>query len=166
MITVPNSHKMKKADGLDEGEQMNCPKCYAVLYIQDYKGLEIERCSSCKGMWLDYHELDELEDTKMDDDEMKGSIMFRSYDSDVHCPVCDSGMQMFHYRAYDLELDFCPKEHGFWLDFGEEKRVLDIMKQRIKDLKRSSKAEAEWVGMLRRFKSRSFVDLIKGMFRR
>jgi Zn-finger nucleic acid-binding protein len=73
---------------------------------------------------------------------------------------------MFHYRAYDLELDFCPNEHGFWLDNGEEKRVLEIMKQRVKDLKRSSTAEVEWAGMLRRFKSKSFVENMKGMFRR
>jgi hypothetical protein len=26
-------------------------------------------------------------------------------------------MRVFEYRAYyDLELDFCPEEHGFWLD--------------------------------------------------
>ena len=53
---------------------------------------------------------------------------------------------MFNYRAFNLELDFCPNEHGFWLDSGEEKRVLEIMKQRVKDLKRSTDAEVEWAG--------------------
>ena len=85
---------------------------------------------------------------------------------DLHCPTCQSGMQMFHYRAYELEMDFCPNEHGFWLDSGEEKRLLEIMKQRVKDIKRSSDAEVEWAGMLKRFKSKSFVDNMKGMFRR
>ena len=72
---------------------------------------------------------------------------------------------MFHYRAFNLELDFCPNEHGFWLDSGEEKRVLDIMKQREKDMKRAQDAEAEWAGMLRRFKSKSFGDRMNGLFR-
>jgi Zn-finger nucleic acid-binding protein len=147
-------------------EEMNCPRCHAALSLEKYRGIEVDRCSSCKGMWLEYHELDQLEDAVMDDDDVKGSVMFRSYQGDLHCPTCQSGMQMFHYRAYDLEMDFCPNEHGFWLDSGEEKRVLEIMKQRIKDMKRSSNAEAEWAGMLERLKSRSFADRMKGMFRR
>jgi len=151
---------------ISEVEQMNCPRCQAALSVEQYQGVEVDRCRSCKGMWLEYHELDQLEDEELDDDDVKGSLMFRSYQGDLHCPTCESGMQMFHYRAYDLELDFCPNEHGFWLDSGEEKRVLEIMKRRIKDLKRSSSAEAEWAGMLKRFKSKGFADRMKGMFRR
>ncbi|MQF48383.1 hypothetical protein FIM08_00540 [SAR202 cluster bacterium AC-647-N09_OGT_505m] len=145
---------------------MNCPRCQTALSMENYKGVEVDRCASCKGMWLEYHELDQLEDKELNEYDVKGSLMFRSYQGDLHCPTCGSGMQMFHYRAYDLELDFCPNEHGFWLDSGEEKRVLEVMKQRIKDLKRSSNAEVEWADMLKRFKSRGFADRIKGMFRR
>ena len=144
---------------------MVCPRCRSALSIEHFKDVEVDRCSGCKGMWLEYDELDLLEDREMDEDEMKGSLMFRSYVGDLHCPTCDGGMQMFHYRAFDLELDFCPNEHGFWLDSGEEKRVLEVMKQRVKDLKRSQDAEAEWAGMLRRFKSKSFGDRMKGLFR-
>ena len=43
---------------------------------------------------------------------------------------------------------------------------MEIMKQRVKDLKRSADAEVEWAGMLKRFKSKSFGDRMKGMFRR
>ena len=144
---------------------MNCPRCHAALSVEQYQGVEVDRCRSCKGMWLEYHELDQLEDKELDQDDLKGSLMFRSYQGDLHCPTCESGMQMFHYRAYDLELDFCPNEHGFWLDSGEEKRVLEIMKQRIKDLKRSGAAEQEWTKLLGRMKSRSFSDKLKGLFR-
>lgn len=145
---------------------MNCPRCKSILSKQTYKGVEVDRCSRCKGMWLDYHELDELEDTVMDDDDEKGMVMFRSFQGDLHCPVCDSGMQMFNYRAFELELDYCPSEHGFWLDAGEEKRVLEIMEQRPKDLKRAANAEGEWAGMMKRLKSKGFADKMKGMFRR
>ena len=144
---------------------MICPRCRATLTIERFKGIEVDRCSACKGMWLESDELDQLEDRKMDDDDLKGSMMFRSFVGELHCPHCDGGMQMFHYRAFNLELDFCPKQCGFWLDSGEEKRVLEIMKQRVKDLKRSEDAEAEWAGMLRRFKSKSFGDRMKGLFR-
>ena len=60
---------------------------------------------------------------------------------------------------------YVSNEHGFWLDGGEEKRVLGIMKQRIKDIKRSSSAEEEWAGILKSFKSKSFLDKFRGMFR-
>ena len=145
---------------------MKCPRCNSDLSVEKFKDVEVDRCPGCKGIWLDYHEMDQLEDMEMDDDEVKGSMLFRSFVGDLHCPSCQSGMQMFQYRAFDLELDFCPNEHGFWLDSGEEKRVLEIMKQRVKDLKRSSDAEVEWAGMLKRFKSKSFGDRMKGMFRR
>ncbi len=135
------------------------------MTVEKFKDIEVDRCSTCKGMWLEYDELDRLEDRAMDDDELKGSLMFRSFAGDLRCPTCDVEMQMFHYRAFNLELDFCPKQCGFWLDSGEEKRVLEIMKQRVKDLKRSGDAEAEWAGMLRRFKSKSFGDRMKGLFR-
>ena len=144
---------------------MVCPRCRSTMSIEQFKGIEVDRGSGCKGLWLEYDELDLLADREMEDDDMKGSMMFRSYVGELHCPTCDGGMQMFHYRAFDLELDFCPNEHGFWLDAGEEKRVMDIMKQRVKDLKRSQDAEVEWAGMLKRFKSKSFSDRMKGLFR-
>ena len=145
---------------------MNCPRCHARLSLEKFRGIEIDRCLSCKGMWLDYDELDQLEDTVMDDDDVKGSLMFRSFLGDLSCPTCQSGMQMFHYRAYDLEVDFCPNSHGFWLDSEEERKVMDLMKRRINDIKRSSDAETEWAKMLRSFKSRSFAERMKDMFRR
>jgi len=126
----------------------------------------VDRCSSCNGIWLDYEEIDQLEDTVFDEDDIKGSMMFRSYLGDMLCPKCSVSMQMFHYRAFDVELDFCPDGHGFWLDSGEEKKVLDIMKKRGEDLKRIKKAESEWYRTLRKMKSKSFGERMKDLFRR
>jgi len=117
-------------------------------------------------MWLDYAELDQLEDTVMDEDRLKGTMMVRSDGSELPCPRCSGPMRWFRYRYYNLELDFCEVEHGFWLDKGEEKRVLEIMEQRTKDLKRSASAEVEWGRFVSSLKSRSFKDRLKGMFRR
>jgi len=145
---------------------MKCPRCDSELVIEQYKGIEVDRCPSCKGMWLDYGELDELEDTAFDQDTIKGSLMFRSFRGDLLCPKCQRPMQYFNYRAYDLELDFCDQEHGVWLDAGEEKRVPELMEQRITDLNRKTKAEAEWAGFMKNLKSRSFVSKVKGLFKK
>ena len=144
---------------------MDCPRCSVALQIKNYKGVEIDACSQCEGLWLDHPELDELEDNRFDDDDSKGTMVYAVSPSDIACPQCSGPMKTFNYRAYDLPLDACEAEHGFWLDKGEEKRVLELMNQRIKDLNRSGSAEAEWVKMLGRLKTKSFSDKIKGLFR-
>ena len=145
---------------------MNCPRCHIELRLDNYRGIEVDRCPTCAGMWLDYGELDQLEDTVFDKDKLKGSLMFRSFDSELVCPKCEGRMQRFNYRAYNMELDFCEQEHGVWLDAGEEKRVLELMKQRIKDLNRKANAEKEWGDFLTKLKSPSFLDKAKRLFRK
>ena len=145
---------------------MNCPRCNSELRSENYKGIEVDRCPQCQGMWLDYGELDQLEDIVLDKDKVKGTVMFSALQGKLPCPKCGEAMQRFNYRAYNLELDFCERGHGTWLDAGEEKRVLELMGQRIKDLKRKVKAEAEWGNFLRKLRSPSFFDKVKGLFRR
>ena len=145
---------------------MRCPRCGSELKIETHKGIEVDRCSSCEGMWLDHHELDQLEDTVLDDDPVKGTMMFTSGGSDLLCPRCQSHMRWFRYRQYNVELDFCEAEHGFWLDKGEEKRVVEIMAQRIKNLKRSASAEVAWGSFLSNVNSRSFMGKVKDLFKK
>ena len=145
---------------------MNCPRCSIELKVEKFKGIEIDKCCRCEGLWLDYHELDQLEDTVLDDDPIKGTMMFGSMSGELPCPRCGIPMNWFRYRQYNLELDFCEAEHGFWLDKGEEKRVAEIMEQRIKNLKRSVTAEAEWGKFLGGLKSKSFMNKVKNLFKR
>ena len=37
---------------------MQCPKCGMELIEIDYKGIKIDECSECEGIWLDAGELD------------------------------------------------------------------------------------------------------------
>jgi Zn-finger nucleic acid-binding protein len=64
-----------------------------------------------------------------------------------------------------LRLDYCENQHGFWLDAGEEERVLQLMKDREKDMKRKFEAEAEWDRTLQRFRSKSFWRKLTDLFR-
>ena len=142
---------------------MKCPRCGAPLDVTDYKSVEVDRCPNCHGMWLDYHEMDDLEDQTFADDRLKGMMMYAVRDGDISCPKCDSTMKVFNYRAYDLPIDLCPNDHGFWLDQGEAEQVEQLMKQRIKDLARSASAESVWGGFVKGLKSKkSLMDRIKG----
>ncbi len=48
---------------------MRCPKCGMELIEIDYKGIKIDKCSECEGIWLDAGELEavaKLEKTGFD----------------------------------------------------------------------------------------------------
>ena len=130
---------------------MNCPKCGAELVQKYYKGMiEVDSCPACRGMWLDVSELDRLEDVVFDDDMHKGSLIHSQKKTDYLCPHCESPLFEFQYRLYDLRLDYCSENsHGFWLDAGEDERVLGIMRQRADDLQRKVDAEMEWKQVLK-----------------
>jgi uncharacterized protein len=37
-----------------------CPKCGAELIPVPYRGIELDKCSRCRGVWLDFGELDQV----------------------------------------------------------------------------------------------------------
>lgn len=139
---------------------MQCPKCNSLLMGATKRGIDVDLCSNCKGMWLDLNELDELEDHEFSDDENKGTLIFRDVESKLNCPHCSSLLKSFHYRFYDLILDYCPNQHGFWLDEGEDAKVLEFMEKDAHDLERKIGAEERWGKIIKKLRSRSLIDRI------
>ena len=37
-----------------------CPKCGAALVALHYRGVEVDKCARCRGVWLDCGELDQV----------------------------------------------------------------------------------------------------------
>lgn len=130
---------------------MNCPKCSSELTKKYYKGMfEVDSCPNCRGMWLDFNELDKLEDVIFDEDEHKGSLVHFQTRTEFPCPHCGMLLDEFKYRLYDLKLETCAKNnHGFWLDAGEDERVMEIMQKRAGDMQRKINAETEWKQILK-----------------
>ena len=50
----------EERERLKELHFMKCPKCGLDLVEIDFKGMKIDECSSCRGMWLDAGEFDAL----------------------------------------------------------------------------------------------------------
>ncbi len=116
--------------------------------------IEVDSCPNCRGMWLDSLELDHLEDTAFDDDSHKGSLVHFQSKTLYPCPHCGNELDEFQYRLYDLKLEYCAtKDHGFWLDAGEDERVMEIMSQRAKDIQRKLDAETTWKQTLKEMHS-------------
>lgn len=58
--------ELKRQKEKEEREQlkqlhwMHCPKCGMELKEEVFKGIRIDRCTSCNGVWLDNGELEQL----------------------------------------------------------------------------------------------------------
>jgi Zn-finger nucleic acid-binding protein len=123
---------------------MLCPRDQTELKEEQLHGIEVDHCPTCNGRWLDHHELDELEAGKATEEERRGMIQYAQRESELPCPVCGELMLAFNYRAYNIELDSCEQEHGFWLDAGEVGEVRDTIEERVRGLKRAATAEESW----------------------
>jgi Zn-finger nucleic acid-binding protein len=141
---------------------MKCPNSDGDLVQGKRDGVEMEVCPSCHGMWLSRQELTQLEDEVFDfGDDEKGSLMLGSTPTSRKCPQCGKAMRTFQYRLYDLELDFCEDQHGYWLDADEDKRILELMKKEEKNLGRKVLAEDRFAAHLQYLRSGSFLDRIR-----
>jgi Zn-finger nucleic acid-binding protein len=159
---------------------MKCPKCNADLVKQTRHGIEVDYCANDHGMWLDAQELDQLEDEAFKEDVEKGTLIFSSTVSNFKCPKCNTPLKQFDYRLYDLTLEYCENKDGFWLDAGEDERVLQLMKQRKKDMVSKHETETEWKNVERhdmdpeaewkfdliRLRSKEFIDKLMDKFHR
>jgi Zn-finger nucleic acid-binding protein len=144
---------------------MVCPKCGSELKKEIYRGIEVDQCIKCKGMWFDLQELDQLENEAFDVENLKGTLMLTSQPTTNKCPHCQSNLRQFEYRFTSLILEYCVNQHGYWLDAGEGERVLQLMKDREKDELRVAKAEDNWKQSITKLRSKSFVSKVKNLFK-
>ena len=143
---------------------LKCPRDGAELQVEMHMKIEVDHCPECNGRWLDHEELGHLESTVASEGDRSGMIDYAKEESELLCPVCTKKMVAFNYRAYNLQLDTCEEQHGYWLDAGEEGRVRDVMKERVEGLGRAANAEASWAQFLSNVKSPGMWDNIKNMF--
>jgi Zn-finger nucleic acid-binding protein len=135
------------------------------LQTQNDRGVEVEACPDCQGMWLTPVELDELENEAFNNEANKGSLYLVSHDTELKCPVCSSALKQFDYRFFDLQLDCCP-EHGFWLGKDQDNRILELMRDEEKRVERKFGTEDSWANYINHLRSPSFFRKVKGLFHR
>ncbi len=61
-------------------------------------------------------------------------------------------------------MEFCPNQHGYWLEDDEDTRVLELMKKEEAELARKLLAEDKWSALLHHMRSGSFFDRLKDLF--
>ena len=123
---------------------MKCPLDGGELSRQNYEdNIEVDKCSQCGGIWLDYKELERIEETVERDyaeeiqqlpdliDGAYAMALARSKPA-TECPKCNQTMERReHGGCSQVMIDVCPHCRGVWLEEGEI-RALEVFFERTK----------------------------------
>lgn len=104
--------------------QSFCPKCKQPLMHLRRKGMLVEMCSGCAGMWFDAGELTMLLEVYKEFDPKNGE------DTDYRCVRCQGALKELSFPGTDVLIDRCVECQGVWLDRGE----LQILKRLLAKL--------------------------------
>jgi hypothetical protein len=100
-----------------------CPSCREPLIVAEYRGIEIDVCPSCGGIWLDRGELEALAGTAVP---AQGPPDRGLGPPERDCPVCVAKLVKDRYGRTNVVVDKCPHGDGVWLDQGELERILAV----------------------------------------
>ncbi|MCK4654024.1 MAG: zf-TFIIB domain-containing protein, partial [Candidatus Cloacimonetes bacterium] len=96
------------------------------------KGVEIDYCLNCKGIWLDSGELELLIGNDEETKEFLSSFVVidtLTTERKVKCPICSKKMEKILVGDENkVRIDKCKNNDGLWFDSGELEEVLKISK--------------------------------------
>lgn len=108
---------------------MKCPNCASPLIVLEIEDVEIDHCTTCKGVWLDAGELEILLGAAENRDALMSSLKTQAgdRDRDIRCPICSKPAEIVTYGSEKkVTLDMCPQGHGLWFDDGELHDVIGM----------------------------------------
>ena len=111
---------------------MKCPNDSNELRKTKYEAqIEVDQCPSCLGMWLDYGELESIQDSLENDysaelhnipnyfDKSHDFALARN-EGNYNCPHCCNEMEKREYGyCSQIMIDVCPSCRGVWLHKDE-----------------------------------------------
>ena len=104
---------------------MNCPKCESgTLNKTVVRGVEVDQCGGCQGVWFDEDEL-----SKLINDQGASGRALKGADSGLDrktgkCPQDETPLIRVHSkRNRSVVIDHCSTCKGMWLDGGEFQRL-------------------------------------------
>ena len=135
---------------------MNCIKCLVEMKCVIIGSVELNECPACGGVWFDSEELHTVKDQRnpdlnwmdlkvpepdreafpeacfdwlvMDYIDMPDSKSFRK---SLLCPKCVMPILPLIYNGSSVQIDFCTKCEGIWLDRGEFEKILAELEFRM-----------------------------------
>jgi Zn-finger nucleic acid-binding protein len=108
---------------------LQCPKCKSPMDQVQVETTQVDRCTSCHGIWFDALEDQDIRGTgaaETLDGPASGPAPApaKSRRSAFDCPRCESPMiQMVDRMGRRIQYESCPRCHGKFLDAGEFKAL-------------------------------------------
>jgi hypothetical protein len=112
---------------------MKCPHDQSELSTRRYEAdIEVDECPTCRGMWLDQGELEQIQATvehdyraelkRIPDSTVAAYVAARGRapDQELACPKCGDALnQREHAYCSQIYIDVCQGCSGVWLEEGE-----------------------------------------------
>jgi Zn-finger nucleic acid-binding protein len=105
---------------------MICPACKSDMIVVEHRKIELDYCTSCRGVWFDAGELELLlESAGLEGVEpllagLAGSTEADSKEKKRKCPICIRKMKKLSVgQKPEILLDICQRGDGIWFDGGE-----------------------------------------------
>ena len=102
---------------------MLCPKCENDMETLEYEGVEVDRCTSCKGIWFDVGESDSLRNKDAAAAIDTGDPLRGQQTNEIvryRCPRCGGGMmRMVDPQRAHIWYEECTSCRGSFFDAGE-----------------------------------------------
>jgi Zn-finger nucleic acid-binding protein len=118
-------------------KKLLCPKCNSPMEKVTYQDIEIDRCTNCKGIWLDVFEKDRLKakngSDAVDVGDKKAGEEYNKKEK-VNCPRCLIPMvSKVLIEQKHIRYETCTSCYGVFFDAGEftdfkEENFLDFIK--------------------------------------
>jgi Zn-finger nucleic acid-binding protein len=107
---------------------MICPACKHDMIVVEYKKVELDYCTNCRGVWFDEGELNLFLNLAGGDAKSFTAGDFPAIESSEKirkCPICRKKMIKSHIKeCTEITIDVCPRNDGLWFDGGEVNSVV------------------------------------------
>lgn len=126
-----------------------CPHCKTELHKKHYKGVQVDECPNCRGLFFDRGELEEARNNADEDLRWLDFVLFSTKDLEklqqdsIECSGCNSTMEALQYAGSSVIVSKCPKCSGVFLDSSEFEKILTYLK-RIVSSESSSELAEDW----------------------
>lgn len=114
-----------------------CPRCKVELQKRHYKGVQVDECENCHGIFFDRGELEKARDNADEDLRWLDFVLFsvgelKKLEQDqVDCPKCGFTMEALQYAGSEVILSKCSNCQGVWLDHGEFQKIISYLESLV-----------------------------------
>lgn len=115
---------------------MQCPTCQIPMQTMRIGEAQIDECPTCRGIWFDKGELEEIKDEAdpdlrfLDIGIWSRKALFNIRKETLSCPRCRNlSMRAINFQEPDIDVTFCPACEGVWLNADDFRKILATLSQ-------------------------------------